>query len=92
MIVDIIDGKYRLASDAHGWKLQERQERKSGERWHAIKYYATLPQAIRGICEYLIRVNETASPDEALKQIERVSEKIGHLVAACEGACYETKN
>lgn len=69
MIIPLTD-KLRIKSDVHSWDLQKPEKTKKGPVWKGIRYYTSLPSALKGAFQYELRVTPTEDGRGLLRELK----------------------
>ena len=76
-----ISEKYRIASDRHGWAIQEFRPKKSGDEWRPMLFYSDIGKAVSGLAHLMLRTSDAQTLADALAEVENISHQLTRALA-----------
>ena len=68
-----INERFRIASDARQWMIQEARKRNGRTVWQSKYYFGTFESAVKDLGELMVRESEAQTLVDALDDVEKVT-------------------
>ena len=77
-----IDENHAIKADRHCWQVCEARMKNGQRIWEPFLFYGSLESAIKGLNDLRLRTCDAQTLNEALKELERLSEDLCRALPA----------